>query len=1576
MSALIVERLWRASWQAGLLVLAVLLLQWLLARWLTPAWRHRLWWLVLLRLALPVLPESSLSAFNWLAPRPLPIVAPAVTLALFVPAVPAIAPPPLVANSLPLVNAAPVSAVNSAPAPEKSAAPVRSPVPWQTWIVLVWLGGAGGLALRLVWQWLRFRHQLRHESLPVAPEILAAAADARQALGVRRPVAIRATALIRSPAVCGLWRPCLLVPADLASGFDAAELRHLLLHEFAHIRRGDLLENALATALQMAHWFNPLAWLAFARLRTDRELACDARALAAAREADPRAYGRSLLKWVERCAAPAAHPGLVGLLEDPGQMRRRFRQIAQASRARRWPALAGVLFVAVGVLALTDAQSPQPVKPLAQPPATLEEALAQVDQENRTIAVLTNEIYKLGQAGRKLFQQGKLDQGQRKFQEGLEIKRRLEDLREQYDQRRQVVVLFTNNPILRSNAPDVHTLLRTPKSDSSVSDKFPSLRKWGLTQNNAGMAAFASSEIVGLEVALPIEPQLINEKEEADLLRRLLASKAGITSLSVIWANLRFGPPSIVARVTHRDRSAGLWLLWPIPYYHDIGADRFLVGAPQNINSGQRLPYRFCSAYQDEKGVWWYSDLSDDQHLERDFASPDSAVRLSAAKEAFVQFGMFRYVLPSLLKMLKHDPDVKIRRYLAYAFGEQEYLGSMCGEALEESLRQNDVEVRQNAAASLGKIKFEMYRPTPALLSVLNDPVPEVRQAAAESLRQIAARTRDTNTMPELVAAAKASDPQVRTVAQSILQTLDTNAPPSAPPSTPSNAPPSPEGPVSKAAPIEPASAYFPLVTESISLNLPNCQRGLENVLGLSLDSLDETAATRAQEDLRNFFTAATGVDFRHATQVSRSGNSVEMLSRRLLFDLPKKQLILCALPEEIAQVRSVLARFGTAAQVILQAELLQVPAESVVVTGMTPEENQTLASLASTKGPPAPLLSLSSAQSRALQQVLLRRPGAQIVGQATLAQASNWRTQVTINKMDPDADSPLDALKQDYALRLLPVVRSNGCLAMLEMDVFHTPPGQTDSVHILHAPTNIAFFEGQTLMLSRPWPKEMPIPSAHESNQYYLFVTAQSLGESPRAGELEPAPLRPETIPAASPDAKPSKDSVNKLVQAGRQLLEAGRLDEAKAKLEQALKADPKSVSAKYYLNLVSETQAKQKNRAAQPEVIQSPMHPPLPPTNYTPRQPPNYKVLRIDPTALLDWAREHHPEQNLPDAQQKDYDEQMVALARKFMAETVGDCEAVENIDFLSSGLPKGNETTAPTPSTRIDDQAVNPRFSFYLKWEDWGGESSAVPYGTKSKVPIHLRPHVGLLLARATPEQLAKLEKALAELHVHRQIQLRVTWIDEGTASSWSARRSRSFSFGYLYDLPKGCLTMDVFGWSVPEKPRVVWYHDGTAAESQAWFRFVLTPEQANETVLHFKEAAGAKVLEAPPVIARNGQSVPILVDPAGALGKFQVRPTLAPDGYAIELAVEAELPYKSAPGDKGKLPQFSTRLAVWDSQSAVLACALPGAIGAGETKPEFKPRRYMFITARVVNQDGQPLRSDDGLPTRVLFSAPPQ
>jgi TonB family protein len=93
-------------------------------------------------------------------------------------------------------------------------------------------------------------------------------------LGANLNVTVLLSAETPMPLACGILRPLILLPQS-ATQWPADRLRSVLLHEAMHHQRRDLLAQAIAQFACCAYWFHPLAWLALARQRAEREHACD-----------------------------------------------------------------------------------------------------------------------------------------------------------------------------------------------------------------------------------------------------------------------------------------------------------------------------------------------------------------------------------------------------------------------------------------------------------------------------------------------------------------------------------------------------------------------------------------------------------------------------------------------------------------------------------------------------------------------------------------------------------------------------------------------------------------------------------------------------------------------------------------------------------------------------------------------------------------------------------------------------------------------------------------------------------------------------------------------------------------------------------------------------------------------------------------------------------------------------------------------------------------------------------------------------------------------------------------------------
>ncbi len=382
----------RASLQASVLIGLVLAAQGLLGRRGSARWRHALWLLVWVRLVLPAAPGASWSLSN------LTEAALAHLGAAHGDAAPGSAatgtgePVTVRAGRLPLGGFAPAPA---AQVPRHHAGGA-----WRPQLVgalmILWGAGAAALLLRLLACNVRFHRRLRRSSRRPPRELLSVLASCRAEMHVRRRVEAVETDAVRTPALFGLLRTRLLLPPGLGEALTEPQLRHVLRHELAHVKRGDAAIDWLAAVLAAVHWFNPLVWLALRRMRSDREPACDETVLARRGARDARAYGQTVLELLASPARRARPAGVIGVAEDTRQIRRRIQMIASFRPASRWRGILGTaVMLLLAAAALTNARcdSPQGTLPHGFTVGAMRGALPPAPAPAEDDTTLTTRLY-------------------------------------------------------------------------------------------------------------------------------------------------------------------------------------------------------------------------------------------------------------------------------------------------------------------------------------------------------------------------------------------------------------------------------------------------------------------------------------------------------------------------------------------------------------------------------------------------------------------------------------------------------------------------------------------------------------------------------------------------------------------------------------------------------------------------------------------------------------------------------------------------------------------------------------------------------------------------------------------------------------------------------------------------------------------------------------------------------------------------------------------------------------------------------------------------------------------------------
>ena len=126
------------------------------------------------------------------------------------------------------------------------------------WIVFAWILGLAAGWARLAASFVRVEGIRRRASLLVSTQ--------DDVFGSRE---------VGVPIVAGIAKPVIVLPHDLAATLSPDDLRRVVEHERAHIRRGDPLWNLIQRVIEAALFFNPWVHVAGAALSNEREAACD-----------------------------------------------------------------------------------------------------------------------------------------------------------------------------------------------------------------------------------------------------------------------------------------------------------------------------------------------------------------------------------------------------------------------------------------------------------------------------------------------------------------------------------------------------------------------------------------------------------------------------------------------------------------------------------------------------------------------------------------------------------------------------------------------------------------------------------------------------------------------------------------------------------------------------------------------------------------------------------------------------------------------------------------------------------------------------------------------------------------------------------------------------------------------------------------------------------------------------------------------------------------------------------------------------------------------------------------------------
>jgi beta-lactamase regulating signal transducer with metallopeptidase domain len=341
------------SLMATVLVALIFLVKFILKDNLKVRWQYIIWFILILRLLLPWTPESSISMFNLFTFMNRQNVTSGVS------------------NNI-IFNNEPASSLVAAG--EKIQTPAAEPPSTKsdtvdvtntkdtsfiyTCFLLAWLLGVFALTSYLILTNRRLARKIDKSSDVITNNILSVFEQSKSEMRVKRNIPVMSCNGVESPTLYGFLRSIILLPAKGLEEFSLNELRYIFLHELVHYKRKDIVVNWLMTVVLILHWFNPVLWYAYKRMREDQELSCDAIAVSHICPDEVKEYGNTIIKLLKYYSQSSWAPSVANFSADKSQLKRRITMITLFKKhSYKWSILGLGVILLLGGLALTNAKA-------------------------------------------------------------------------------------------------------------------------------------------------------------------------------------------------------------------------------------------------------------------------------------------------------------------------------------------------------------------------------------------------------------------------------------------------------------------------------------------------------------------------------------------------------------------------------------------------------------------------------------------------------------------------------------------------------------------------------------------------------------------------------------------------------------------------------------------------------------------------------------------------------------------------------------------------------------------------------------------------------------------------------------------------------------------------------------------------------------------------------------------------------------------------------------------------------------------------------------------------------------------
>lgn len=155
--------------------------------------------------------------------------------------------------------------------------------------------------------------------------------EAKKQLNIKANVNLVLQKHKRVPSIFGVINPSILITEELLQE-ENQTIKYIFLHELSHYKRKDLLFNYILLIVLSFHWFNPVIWFLFNKIRQDIEIGADELASKSLTKAQKKEYGMVLINLLRKQTEENYATNLLCMSDTGKNMERRIGMIKRKTK--------------------------------------------------------------------------------------------------------------------------------------------------------------------------------------------------------------------------------------------------------------------------------------------------------------------------------------------------------------------------------------------------------------------------------------------------------------------------------------------------------------------------------------------------------------------------------------------------------------------------------------------------------------------------------------------------------------------------------------------------------------------------------------------------------------------------------------------------------------------------------------------------------------------------------------------------------------------------------------------------------------------------------------------------------------------------------------------------------------------------------------------------------------------------------------------------------------------------------------------------------------------------------------------